>query len=105
MYVSFNPKTYHLDYTRHEFISAIYDNNHNSNKDIVDTRKLIFDDSNNITAYKRDGFLFFREDRKNGQTSISISSPINDDILMAVFYDTNDENIIMNLIKSLKSVE
>ena len=79
--VGFNPRTYGLGYTRREFISAIYDNNHNSNKDTVDTLTQIFDDSNNITVYKRDGFLFFREDRKNGQTSISISSPINDDIL------------------------
>ncbi len=55
--VSFNPKTY--SYTRRKFISAIYDNNHNSNKDIVDTRKQIFDDSNNITDYKRETVFYY----------------------------------------------
>ncbi len=100
----FNPKTYGLDYTRREFISAIYDNNHNSNKDIVDTRKQIFDDSNNVTVYKRDDFLFFREDRKDGNININIASPVNDDILMAIFY-AKDESLILNFIKSLKPVE
>ncbi len=102
--VSFNPKIHGLDYTRREFISAIYDKSHNSNKDIVNTRKLIFDDSNNITVYKRDGFLFFREDRKDGNINIKIASPVNDDILMAIFH-AKDESLILNFIKSLKPIE
>ncbi len=102
--VGFNPKRHGLDYTRREFISAIYDNSHNSNKDIVNTRKLIFDDSNNITVYKRDGFLFFREDRKSGNININIASPVNDDILMAIFH-AKDESLILNFIKSLKPIE
>ena len=94
------PEDYGLDITKRELLSAFYDKNYVSNKDINTTRKEIFKSSSNIIVYKRDGFMFFREDRYlDNQTTITTS--INDDVLTSTF-PTDKEEIIMNFIKSIK---
>ncbi len=98
-----NPVEYNLkNYTRRQLLSAIYDKNHLSNVEVNETRKIIFELSNNITVYKRDGFIFFREDRTDKpkiKTSFYLS--INDDVLTMSFL-SDDEELIMNVIQSFQ---
>lgn len=103
--VLFNPSRYGLNsYSRRQLISAIFDNDHDSNNEVNETRKLIFEHSNNVEVYKRAGFLFFRKDRNDDlktKVELTISTPINDDVLSIGFF-IDDEELIMNVIKSLK---
>lgn len=95
------PEDYGLDITRRELVSAFYDNNQISDKDVIATRNEIFKSSLNISVYKRAGFIFFRRDT-NQQTLITISSPVRDDIIVTSFF-TKDEELLMNFIKSFKA--
>ncbi|MFW5443253.1 MAG: hypothetical protein ACKE51_02960 [Methylococcaceae bacterium] len=96
-----NPDGYNLkNYTRRQLLSAIYDKNHLSNDEVNETRKIIFELSNNVAVYKRDGFIFFREDRTDKpkiKTSFYLSK--NDDVLTISFWSDN-EKLIMNVIQS-----
>ncbi len=94
------PEDYGLNITRRKLVSAFYDPTYIGNKDVIATRKEIFKSSSNITVYKRDGFIFFRR-FTNEEPFITISSPINDDIINAGF-STNNEEFIMNFIKSFR---
>jgi hypothetical protein len=99
------PNDYGLkNYTRRQLLSAFYDKKHVSNKDVIGTREMFFELATYIAVYKRDGFIFFRQDRNQNpdiQTSLTISSPVNDDVINAVF-STSDEELIMNFIKSFR---
>jgi len=94
------PEDYGLNITRRELISAFYDPTYIDNKDVIATRKEIFKSSTNITVYKRDGFIFFRR-FTNEEPFITISSPVNDDIIK-VGFSTDNEELIMNFIKSFR---
>ncbi len=94
------PEDYGLNITRRELVSAFYDPTYIGNKDVVATRKEIFKSSSNITVYKRDGVIFFRR-FTNEEPFITISSPVNDDIIN-VGVSTDNEELIMNFIKSFR---
>ena len=72
-----------------------------------DSRQVDSPLSNNIAVYKRDGFLFFREDRTDvpetnipaAKTTFVISSPVNDEVFSLDFL-VDDEDVKMNFIKS-----
>ncbi len=110
----YRPESYGLkDYSTRQFLSALYDNNHTSNKLVNESRKNNFDVSDNIAVYKRDGFLFFREELTEDvhmtdvpetslpaiKTSFVISSPVNDEVFSLDFL-IDDEDVIMNFLKS-----
>lgn len=98
------PKDFGLNITRKQLVSAFYDKTYASNKDINKVQKEIFKIATNIEVYKRNGFIFFREDRNQDpeiKTIIAIASPLNDDILTSTF-STDNEDLIMNFIKSFR---
>lgn len=103
--ILFNPNRYGLNsYSRRQLISAIFDTNPVSNNEVNETRKLIFELSHNVEVYTRDGFIFFRKDRndnKKTKVELTVSTPVNDDVLSIGFF-VDDEELIMNVIKSLK---
>ncbi len=100
-----NPERYGFDgNNRRQLLSAIYDKNHVTNDEVNEARELIFESLNNLVVYKRGGFLFIREDRKDDttiKTSLTISSPKNDEIITMSF-TVDNEDLILNVIKSLK---
>ncbi len=100
----YNPENYELkNYTKRQLLSALYDNNHVSNKLVNESRKLLFGLSNNVAVYQRDGILFFRDDaadKSKFTTSFVISSPVNDKVFSMMFFVEFDEKIKMNFIKS-----
>lgn len=100
-----NPEEFDLDVSsRRGLLSAIYDTKHVSNNEVNETRKLIFNRSHNIEVYIKDGFIFFRKDRNDDlrtKVELTISTPINDDVLSIGFFVDNEE-LIMNVIKSLR---
>lgn len=103
----YKPEDYGLkDYSTRQLLSAIYDNNHVSNKLVNESRKNLFEISNNIAVYQRDGILFFREDITDEpmfKTTFVISSPVNDEVFSINFFVDN-EDIKMNFIKSFKAL-
>ena len=111
----YKPEAYGLkDYSTRQLLSALYDNNHTSNKLVNESRKHLFDTVDNIAVYKRDGLLFFREDGTHLpetdlpksnippiKTTFVISSPVNDEVFTLNFL-VEDEDVKMNFIKSFK---
>jgi len=101
-----NPEEFGLNVSsRRELLSAIYNTNHVSNNEVNETRKLIFELSHNVEVYTRDGFIFFRNDRDDDlrtKVELTVSTPVNDDVLSIGFFVDDDEELIMNVIKSLK---
>jgi len=93
-------------YSRRQLLTAIFDTKYVSNNEVNETRKIIFGNSSNVEVYTRDGFMFFRENRMDHpktEASVRVSSPINDDVFTMDFL-VGDEDLIMNVIKSLKVV-
>ena len=101
--VFFNPERYGLNhYTRRQLITALFDQTHLSNIEVNESRKLIFKRLKNASVYNRAGFLFFREDMKVDdkiKSTITVSSPKNDEILSISFF-IKDQELIMNFIQS-----
>ncbi len=99
----FRPENYGLNGSRRELLSAIYDKHYGGNNDVSETRNTIFQQSKDVQVYLRDGFMFFRSDIDylRMKVELTVSTPVNDDVLSISFF-VDDEELIMNVIQSLK---
>jgi len=101
--IIYNLERYKLP-TRRDILLAIYDKKITNNSEVNEKRKAIIEiGGNNLKIYSRDKFIFFRYDLAENdrtKTSITISSPIEDEVLNVHFYKASSELIIMGFINS-----
>lgn len=101
--IIYNLERYKLP-TRRDILLAIYDKKITNNSEVNEKRKAIIEiGGNNLKIYNRGKFIFFRYDLAENdrtKTSITISSPIEDEVMNVHFYKASNELMVIDFIDS-----
>ncbi|MEE9338909.1 MAG: hypothetical protein V3U87_12595 [Methylococcaceae bacterium] len=101
--LAYDPELYKLP-TKRDILLAIYDKNITNNSQVNEWRKSIKEfGGHNLKIYNRGEVIFFRYDLNENEkikTLVTVSSPIEDEVLRVDFYKASNEVIVMDFINS-----